>query len=64
MIFATEEWVSQEMLAIKASGWPLSLVRGMCVWGGVESLEFPERMNCYCYLPAWWEMTEDGSWPI
>lgn len=63
MIFATEEWVSQEMLAIKAFGWPLSLVRRH-YGGGVESLEFPERMDCHCYLPAWWEMTEDGSWPI
>lgn len=64
MIFATEEWVSQEMLAIKAFGWPLSLVWGHVSGVLVKSLEFPERMDCHCYLPACWEMTEGGSWPI
>lgn len=36
MIFSTEEWVSQEMVAIKGFGWPLSLVWGHVV-GGVLS---------------------------
>lgn len=55
--------MSQEMLAIKGFDWPLSLVWGHMA-GGVKSLEFPERMDCHCYLSPWWEMTKGVSWPI
>lgn len=61
------------LLTVRGFGWPLFLDwECMCVWGGVKSLEFPERVQCR-YLSALWVtveflsregMTQDGSWPM